>query len=245
MLYRLTNMLGFFKRKALGRKKEVPIDSRKPLKQVSYVFIDTELTGLNERTDSIISIGAIKMVEGRIELGDSFYSLVNPKSKIGSQSIFIHTITPSEVKKERGFQAVLNEFLHFCGPNVLIGHCVAIDLGFINKEMKENLGSALPNPTLDTFVLYHWLWRKWPSEPVFSLPPHQVDLYRIAASFGISSTGAHQALMDAFITAQVFQRLIPWLERSGINDLEDLLRVGNPFGGGENRLSLPAQINNL
>jgi DNA polymerase-3 subunit epsilon len=240
-------MLGFFKKKSLSKKSGSQIDKKQPLKQVTYVFIDTELTGLNERTDSIISIGALKMAEGRIELGTTFYSLVKPntKSKMNGKSIFIHTITPNEVSEERELPAVLSEFLQFCGNDVLVGHYVSIDFSFINKEMNLSLGFSLPNPILDTFTLYNWLWGKWASEPGFSLHPQQVDLYDIAKSFGIPFTGAHNAVMDAFITAQIFQRFIPWLERSGIYNLEDLLRVGNPFRGGENRFSLPAQINNL
>jgi len=34
--------------------------------------------------------------------------------------------------------------------------------------------------------------------------------------------------MDAFMTAQVFQRLLPRLQTSGIMTLGDLLRVGDP-----------------
>jgi DNA polymerase-3 subunit epsilon len=236
-------MLGFFRKQS--PKIDFQADKKLPLKKAAYVFIDTELTGLNERTDSIISIGALKMAEGRIEIGNSFYSLVNPKSKIGNESIFIHTITPSEVKGERAIEEVLKEFLQFCSHDVLVGHCMPIDLSFINKELKKSLGLTLSNPTLDTFTLYNWLWGKWSSEPGFVLSPQHIDLYEMADAFGIPFTGAHNALMDAFITSQVFQRFLPWLERSGINYLEDLLRIGNPFKGGENRFSLPAQINNL
>ena len=78
-------MLGFFKRKGPSQKKSFQIDEKQSLKQVSYVFIDTELTGLNERTDSIISIGALKMTEGRIELGNTFYSLVKPNTQIQNE----------------------------------------------------------------------------------------------------------------------------------------------------------------
>jgi DNA polymerase-3 subunit epsilon len=240
-------MLRFFKRKGPAQQRVVPYDVKQSLDDVSYVFIDTELTGFNERTDSIISFGAIKMVAGRIELGNTFYSLVKPKSKskMNGKSILIHTITPTEVSGEKEILAVLSEFLEFCGQEVLIGHCVPIDLGFINKAMKQTLGSPLANPILDTFTLYRWLWEKWSSESEFSLHPQRVDLYEIAKAFGIPFTGAHNAVMDAFITAQVFQHFLPWLKRSGIDNLEQLLRIGNPFKGGENRIGFPAQINNL
>jgi len=238
-------MLSIFKRKCGFGKSGFKIDKKQPLSEVAFSFIDTELTGLNPRNDSIISFGALKMTGGRIEIGNSFYSLVNPRSKIGSKSILIHTITPAEVEKERKIEDVIKEFLEFCGCDVLGGHCVCIDLEFINKEMKQSLGFTLHNPVLDTFALYSWLWQKWSPDPGFSLPPHQLDLYRMADAFGISTTGAHNAVMDAFITAQVFQRFVPWLEKSGIRNLEELLRVGNPFRGGVNCFSSPGRIDNL
>jgi DNA polymerase-3 subunit epsilon len=240
-------MLGFFKKIVPAQQRVVQYDAQKSLEDVSYVFIDTELTGFNERTDSIVSIGAIKMADSRIELGNTFYSLVKPKSKskMNGKSILIHTITPTEVSGEKEILAVLSEFVEFCGKEVLIGHCVPIDLGFINKAMKLTLGFPLNNPILDTFTLYSWLWEKWSSEPEFSLHPQRVDLYEIAKAFGIPFTGAHNAVMDAFITAQVFQHFLPWLKRSEINNLENLLKVGNPFKGGEHRIGFPAQINNL
>jgi DNA polymerase III subunit epsilon len=240
-------MLGFFKKKVPAQQEVVQYDAKQSLDDVSYVFIDTELTGFNERTDSIVSIGAIKMAKGRIELGNTFYSLVKPKSKskMNGKSVLIHTITPTEVSGEKDIPAVLSEFIKFCGPEVLIGHFVSIDLGFINKALKQTLGFPLANPILDIFTLYSWLWEKWSSEPEFSLHPQRVDLYAIAKALGIPFTGAHNAVMDAFITAQVFQHFLPWLKRSGIDNLKNLLRVGNPFKGGENRIGFPAQINNL
>ncbi len=240
-------MLGFFKKKGPPQQKVVQCEDSQSLDDASFVFIDTELTGFNERNDSIVSIGAIKMAAGRIDLGSNYYSLVKPKSKskMNGKSILIHTITPSEVSGEKEILTVLSEFLEFCGREVLVGHCVPIDLGFINKAMKQTLGFSLSNPILDTFTLYSWLWQQWSSEPEFSLHPQRVDLYEIAKAFAIPFTGAHNAVMDAFITAQVFQHYLPWLKKSGINHLENLLKVGNPFKGGENRLGFPAQINNL
>ena len=47
-----------------------------------YVVVDTELTGLDEKKDSIVSIGAVRMTGGRIELGDMFYRLVSPRTQL-------------------------------------------------------------------------------------------------------------------------------------------------------------------
>ncbi|HMK65239.1 MAG TPA: 3'-5' exonuclease [Thermodesulfobacteriota bacterium] len=216
-----------------------------PIQQGTFVFIDTELTGLNEREDSIISIGALRMIEGRIEMGKHFYSLVKPSSRMKNDSVVIHEITPSEVSDERSITEVLPEFLEFCNGHILVGHFIGIDLGFLNKEIKRLGNLVLSNTVLDTYILYGWLWTRWLSESQFSLPPQQVDLYKIARSFDIPFSGAHNAIMDAFITAQVFQRFIPWLERSGILNLGALLKIGNPEKGGDHRFHKPAQISNF
>jgi len=54
------------------------------------------------------------------------------------------------------------------------------------------------------------------------------ELVEIAGELGIEVQGAHNALMDAFMTAQVFQRLLPRLQALGIKSLGDMLRVGHP-----------------
>jgi DNA polymerase III subunit epsilon len=203
------------------------------------------LTGLNEKEDSIISIGAIRLVEGRIEMGRHFYSLVRPSSRMKNDSVVIHEITPSEVSDERSITDVLPEFLEFCNRHILVGHCINIDLGFLNRAIKRLGRAVLSNAVLDTYILYGWLWTRWLSESQFSLPPQQVDLYKMARSFDIPFSGAHNAIMDAFITAQIFQRFVPWLERSGILKLGELLKIGNPEKGGDSRFRQPAQISNF
>ena len=48
------------------------VDPGLPLAQVPFVVLDTELTGLDAKRDSVVSVGAVKMAGTRIELGRSF-----------------------------------------------------------------------------------------------------------------------------------------------------------------------------
>lgn len=203
------------------------------IRDAGYVVIDTELTGLNEKKDSIISIGAIRMAGGRINLEETFYRLISPDAEFKSESVVIHGITPSDVREKPEIDEVLSEFLQFCGDDILIGHCVSIDLSFINREMKRILGFNLKNAALDTFAIYEWMGKKMPANKTLAVPLRDCSLYGIAQRFGISANGAHNAMVDAFITAQVFQRFIPMLPFAGIRTIEDLLRVGNPSRGGD------------
>ncbi len=209
-----------------------------------YVVIDTELTGLDEQKDSIISIGALKMDGRRIELGNAFHRLVKPKSHMSSESVVIHGITPSEVEKKPAIESVLREFLDFCGLNIIVGHFVSIDLSFINKEVSKVLGSILRNPVLDTCLIYEFLKKKYPRRECFVSYAGDSELYELARRFGIPFTGAHDALIDAFITAQLFQRFIPLLIGAGIRRIGDLISFGNPFSG-DVRYRLSGEIANF
>lgn len=216
-----------------SRKKLRPdIDSR-AINEVRYVVLDTELTGLDEKRDSIVSIGTVSMIGGRIELGSGFYRLVNPRTELTPASIVIHQITPSEVETEPGIAQVLGEFLDVCGSDILVGHFISIDLAFLNREMKRVRGQELLNVALDTFSLYEWL-RKRNRVRECSETGQGYQLYDIAKCFDVPVNGAHNAIMDAFTTAQLFQQFLSILPHEGADTIDDLLRIGTPFKGGDN-----------
>jgi len=223
----MLGLLNFRKKKALVIDKDIPID------EVRYVVIDTELTGLDEKRDSIVSMAAIRMVGGRIDFEDAFNMLVNPETALTAESVIIHGITPSEVMRKPGIEDVLAEFVQFCDNDIVVGHCVSIDMEFINRETKRIFGCPLSNHVIDTSAVYEWIRKKYSSEKVFPNSFTDSGLFEIAKFFGIAINGAHNAIMDAFITAQLFQRFIPMLMQGGIKCIGDLLSVGNPSKGGD------------
>lgn len=215
------------------RRKKTGIDENLSLRDARYVVIDSELTGLDEKKDSIVSLAAIRMAGGRITLEDTFYRLVNPETELTAESVVIHEITPSDVERKPRIEAVLSEFAQFCGSDVIVGHCVSIDLAFINREMKRMRGHIMKNPAIDTSAVYGWIQKRFSSQRAFPNSFTDSGLYDIAKYFGIPVNGAHNAMMDAFITAQVFQRFIPMLIEGGASHIGDLLSLGNPSKGGE------------
>lgn len=223
-------MLDYFK-----LKKQIPLalDRSIPVTEARYVVIDTELTGLNEQKDQIISIGALKLSGGRIEIGNAFYRLVKPGALFKPESVVIHGITPSDVKQSREIDGILSEFLEFCGNDILLGHCVLIDMTFLNREMKRVFGRTSQNSVIDTYKVYEWLRQRRHSDPCFSSVPKDPALYEIAQCFDIPVRGAHEAIIDAFITAQLFQRFIPLLVESGVSSVGELCDVGNPARRGD------------
>ena len=203
-----------------GRPATVPLD------ETAFVVFDMELTGLNAKKDSIVSIGAVRVQGKRVLLGETFYRLVDPRTPLTARSIVIHGITPAEAKGSPGLNALLPEFLGFCADGIMVGHAVSIDLAFLNREMKQLYGESLRNKAVDTFRLYQWIRNREEGACAFHGGlPEPGDLFSLAARYQIPVEHAHHALCDAFVTAQLLQRLLCELPRWGITKLDELLAI--------------------
>jgi DNA polymerase-3 subunit epsilon len=200
-----------------------------PPDAAGYVVIDSELTGLDERRDSILSLGAVWVVDGRIAIGRSFYQEVQPATELSAGSIVVHGITPDDVQGMPGIGGVLERFVRFCGDGVLVGHFIAIDLQFLGKELARHRLPALANPVIDTRILYERLAARLPDGCGIELP-HLKDprLYELARTLGVECRGAHNAFSDAYITAQILLRLLRIAPRCGIETAAEFARTGDP-----------------
>jgi DNA polymerase-3 subunit epsilon len=199
------------------------------LEDARFVVLDTELTGLKLRKDSIVSIGALRMAGGRIFLGDYFYRIVNPRTSLTGSSVVIHEITPSEASECPDIKVFLPELVEYCRDCIIVGHVVSIDLGFINKELKSHFSASLRNPAVDTLSIYRWLEAKKQNACAYhESRPENTTLRSISKKYGISGGKSHNAIEDAYLTAQLFQRLLAELPEYGIRTAADLVRIGKP-----------------
>ncbi|MEO5359084.1 MAG: 3'-5' exonuclease [Nitrospirota bacterium] len=204
-----------------------------------FVSVDLELTGLDDKRDAILSIGAVKMTGGKILLSECFYRLINPKIPFHGPSITIHGITPADVHASDGIEKVLREFIDFCGDDIIVGHCVEIDMAFLGREIRKLTGRPFRNKSVDTLAVYKWLSHR--HYHVDNAPRHP-SLYEIAKHFSISTEISHNAMMDAYIAAQLFQRFTHALQRCGVQKIGDLLRIGNSSKGG---IHTPGEFSNF
>ncbi len=207
----------------------VRVDDTRPLAACTYVVFDTELTGLDFKTDSIVSIGAVRMTGGTIHFNSAYHRVMNPQTRMRPDSVVVHGITPSDTAGSPDIDAILPEFEAYCGDAVLVGHMVSIDIRHLNREMKRVSGRTLDNPLVDTFTLFSLFRRHDDQRCAFAEAPLSGnDLFSIAARYDIPVSKAHDALGDAFVTAQIFQRFLPRLPSMGVHTVGDLLRRGKP-----------------
>ena len=186
------------------------LDER-PLKALTSVVFDTETTGLEpSKGDEMISIGAVRIVNGRLLRGEIFNEFINPGRAIPAASTKIHGITDSMVADAPTATETLPRFHGFVGPGALIAHNAAFDMKFLSLKEKV-AGVRFNQPVLDTLLLAaHALGRD-----------ETLSLDGLSERFGIelAAEDRHTALGDAVATAEVFLRLLPILEAQGVRTL--------------------------
>ena len=184
-------------------------DEDTPLERLPILVMDTETTGLDVARDRVVSVGALRLVGGRMYRATSFDRLVNPGTVIPPRSTAIHGITDPMVADAASFAEVYAALEQVMAGTVVVGHQIAFDLAMLRGECARN-GCAWVEPrSLDTLLL------------VVSLLPglSGASLDAVAGELGVSIHGRHTALGDSLVTAEIFASLLPRLADQGITTL--------------------------
>lgn len=179
------------------------------LSGLAYTVFDTETTGLDPSAgDEIISIGAIRIVNGRLLRHEVFEQLIDPHRSIKSASMAIHGITPEMLAGQPSIERVLPAFRAFTEDTVLVAHNAAFDMRFLQLK-EEATGVRFTQPVLDTLLLSQVLHA--------NQKLHAIET--IAERLGVNVVGRHTALGDAIVTAEVLLKMLPLLAEQGIRTL--------------------------
>lgn len=202
----------------------------RPIETYDFVSMDTELTGLNPKKDEIVSIGAVRIHNLRIVVGDNFFSYVRPSGGMPKDSTLVHRITPEQIKNAPELDDVLPAFIQFLGPSVLVGHFIPLDLGFINRASKKVLGGQPKNRWLDTIKLTRGYEETQRHEFFDGVNPGaKYGLTYLAEKYQLPLFAKHDALEDALQTAYLFLFLVRRLRMAGFVTLDDYFLAGGTF----------------
>ena len=188
-----------------GQRPE--LDDR-PLLELAYTAFDTETTGLSPSDgDEIISIGAVRILNGRLLEQECFDRLVRPRAPLRRESQAVHGITEAMLAGQPFIERVLPGFHRFAEDTVLVAHNAAFDMRLLQLAQART-GVAFVQPVIDTLLLSALV------HPGHADSEHRLEI--IAARLGVRVVGRHTALGDAMVTGEVFLKLIPLLAERGI-----------------------------
>ncbi len=193
-----------------------------PIDQVRFVLLDSETTGLNPHTDRIITIGAVAVCAHEILLEDSVDALL--KVAENTSAVTVHGITRDEARGGLEEEDALARFLDYLRDGVIVGHHIGHDIGALDAGYERGWGFRTLNRSLDTMDLPLHLERDgaFAGRP----PIRQFTLDALCDMFDVVPHDRHTASGDAFLTAQVFLRLLKLAARHGRTTLS---RISEPF----------------
>jgi DNA polymerase-3 subunit epsilon len=167
-----------------------------------YIVLDTETTGLDPKKDEILSIGAVKIKDGKIITSEAFEIFVKPTFKISEQSIKIHHIRPIDIENGVSINEALEKLLFFIQNRPIVGYYISFDMAILNTYLKKYIGINLPNEAIELSSMYYKRHRKKSAHEFVDL-----KFDTIMESLDLPRLGKHDALNDAIMSAMMFLKL--------------------------------------
>ena len=193
-----------------------------PLEELTYVVFDTETTGLNDRKDKILSIGAVKVSNNRFSISESLDFRLYQEYEVKQEAIQIHGLLPGKPEQQLSEIEAIQQFLKFVGNSIVVGHHVAFDVAMINRVLKRQVGNVkLKNKCIDTRNLAIRVEHVIKPDIV---KPGNYTLDALCKRYHISMSDRHTAAGDAYITAVLLLKLIHRLKKRNMTNYGQLLK---------------------
>jgi len=157
--------------------------------------VDLETTGFSPGLDRAIEIGIVR-VDPSGEIVDEWTSLVDPGRDVGPT--WVHGVTDDMVAGAPTFAEVADDILDRFEGAVVVAHNAPFDGGFLAHEFALVGIDTPPLPAACTLQVARWSGLNLPN-------------YKLATcceAFGLTNAGAHSALGDARVTAELAVQLL-------------------------------------
>ena len=167
-----------------------------------YVCFDCKTTGLDPKTNEIISIGAIIIKDNKILHSKKFERFCKTEQPLDEESIKIHHIRECDIENARDIDEVIDEFIEFVGNRPCVGYYLEFDMAMVNRYIKPKLGITLPNEQIEVSGLYYdKMMKKYQSGNI------DLRFDVIMNKLGLPRLGKHDAINDVIMTAMIFLKL--------------------------------------
>jgi len=190
----------------LPRATRAPLLDR-PWRDVEYVVVDVEATGLDLRRDVLISFGSVAVRSGRLCCETAFYTDVKPGRRNSVGAVSVHGLRDQDLDSAPELTEVVDRIVAELDGRVLVAHAAWVERAFLTRALRSGR-RRFNAPVVDTAALLRaaGLARSGTS--------HEPDIEAMAERLGLCVHTPHHALGDALTTGEVFLAVVSRLERA-------------------------------
>jgi len=180
----------------------------RPALGMRWAVVDCETSGLDAARDRLLSVAGVALRGGRIDPADAFAALVGQAEPSERANILVHGIGGDAQRAARPAAAVLGEFTAWLGDAVPVAFNAPFDAEMLRRALaRAGVAARLPRRWLDLALLAP------------ALAPERARQRRTLddwlAEYGIDPGRRHDALADAYASAQLLQVLLARAARQG------------------------------
>ncbi len=186
---------------ALRNFLSVPFpDINTPVNKLAILSVDFETTGLDARSDKLLSVGFVELQKNHIPLRSCYHQIINTQAKLKESNVIIHQITDSQKEQGQPLAQVVEVLLKALTGKVMLVHFARIEQQFLQQACLELYGIAPCFPMIDTLAIAK---RRLDKRDV-AYDPSELRLSVLRDKYKLPAHHAHNALNDAIATAELF-----------------------------------------
>ncbi|MBQ0797627.1 3'-5' exonuclease [Zhongshania sp.] len=164
-----------------------------------YLAVDLETTALNPDEGEVVSIAWVPLENGQIDMGQAGHFLLSTNDSVGHSATF-HHIRDCDLGEALSVSEVMPLFFEALKGRVLIFHCAAMDMAFLDQWCVRLHGARLLMPFVDTLTVERK--RLDSRQPI--IRSGELRLGQCRKRYNLPEYPPHNAMSDALATAELF-----------------------------------------
>lgn len=176
-------------------------------------MLDVETSGMDAARDSLLAVGAVAISRaGRVIPADSIEIVYRQEQASSRTNILVHGIGVGAQQSGVEPREATLRFLDYVGTSPILAFHAPFDRGFLIRAIKAFTGRTLDNPWLDLAEL----------APALDPKARLKSLDEWLGRYAITVSTRHSAAADAYATALLAARLVPFARAQGCKDFKAL-----------------------
>jgi len=174
-------------------------DLKTPINELPILSVDFETTGLNAKTDKLLSVGFVDIDKLQIKLPTCYHQIIKTKDALEESNVIIHQITDEQKDQGKALRIVVEQLLKALAGKVMLVHFARIERQFLTQACIELYGVSPVFPIIDTLAIAK---RRLDMQDI-AYDPSELRLPSLRNKYNLPDHFAHNALNDAIATAEL------------------------------------------